>query len=106
MDTHIFVFMPFIALSLFLVVVGLMKRDKDSGMFFLIVIGGSMITFWGVMTDNLIMGTHIQSIDTSSSTITATYADTKYEFTGWHKILFALTGALIMVTGGIMWKNK
>jgi len=103
METNFVIFMSFIALSMFLISIGFIRSLK---MPFLIMIGGALIAFWGIMTDTLIMDREIKSIDTSTTLITVTYIDHTVAFEGWTKILFGLTGGIINIAGAVIWKQQ
>lgn len=100
MDIPIEIFLSFIAFSLVTGIIGLWKRTP-----LMLFIAGAMITFWAIITDNIILGKIPESSIVSGLTTTYTFIDNPFEFTQWHKIFFALIGSVIMIAGALIWKQ-
>lgn len=67
-------------------------------------IGGAIITFLIVITDNIIMGIMPDTSSVSGSTTTYTLVNDLYPLDQWVKILFALMGSVFMLGGALIWK--
>jgi len=96
------IFLPFIALSLVLAIIGFMSKTKN---YSLLLIGGAMITFWALITDTIILGKIPITSTVSGSVTTYAFIDNTFEFTQWPKIFFGLVGSIIMLAGGLAWKD-
>ena len=105
MNIPLEIFLSFIGLSIATGLMGLLSNLKQK-IPLTLFIAGSMITFLAVITDNIIMGKIPESSTTVGSTTTYVMVDNPYEFTQWVKILFALTGSMIMMLGALIWKQE
>ncbi len=103
MDIPIEIFLGFMGLSFAMAVMSFMPKTKQP---FLLFIAGVMITFMSVTTDNIIMGKIPITSTVSGSTTTYAFIDNLFEFTQWHKILFALIGSIMLIVGAVVWKDS
>ena len=96
------IFLPFIALAFALAVLSFLPKTKN---YFLLLIAGSMITFWALITDTIIMEKIPITSTVSGAVTTYAFIDSTFEFTQWPKIFFALIGSIMMLAGGLAWKD-
>jgi len=97
------IFLPFIALAFVMALISFLPRTKN---YALLMISGSMITFWALITDIIILSKIPDTSITSGAITTYTFKDNTFEFTQWPKIFFALIGSIMMLMGGLAWKDE
>jgi len=100
MDIPFEVFVMFVGTAIAMSIIGIWKKTP-----LLLFIGGSLIAFWVIMTDNIIMGSIPQSSSVSGLTTTYVMVDNLYPFTEYPKILFALLGSMMGIAGALVWKT-
>lgn len=67
-------------------------------------IGGALITFLIVITDNIIMGSIPDFSVDAGATTTYTMQNNLYALDQWVKIIFAVMGSVFMIGGALIWK--
>lgn len=101
MATDINIFLPLITFSIMLGVIGIWKHIP-----FLMFIGGGLITMLAVLPLDLINGSRVESIDTSTDTNTVTWQDDPIEVDTYPKIFLAILGSMFMIGGALIWKSE
>lgn len=95
------VFLPLIALSLSMGVLGMWKKIP-----FVLLISGAIITFIAIDTTSISLGKIPEKSVTTGLTTTYTFIDNTFEFTQWHKIFISLIGSIIMFIGAFQFKES
>jgi hypothetical protein len=99
LDIPVELFLGFNALSVGLGIFGFIRQPQVPAM---IVFGGLFLFVLAIMTDNVIMGKIPTDSTASGATTTYTFEDNTFQFTELPKILYALVGVVMMLTGAIM----
>lgn len=101
MATDINIFLPIITLSVILGVVGIWKQ-----MPFLMLVGGALIAMLAVLPLDLINGSRVESIDTSTDTNTVTWQDDPIQIDTYPRIFLGMLGSMFLLGGALIWKNN
>jgi len=80
-------------------VVGIWSR-----VYFLTIIAGSLIAFLAIIPMDLVNGTRIEELDTTTDIITTEYEDDPVQIDIYPKIFFGLLGSMFMIGGSLSWK--
>jgi hypothetical protein len=100
-DIPIEVISLILALSITLGVIGIWKKIPLT-----MLIAGAFITFLFIQTDAIILGKIPQSSVTNATNTTYTFIDNTYTLEVWDKIILSLIGAVMFVTGSLIWKQE
>jgi hypothetical protein len=99
MDIPIELFALAMGSSFVFVIIGLLRNPQIPAM---IAFAGMFILFIAVTTDKIIMNDRIDNINKTNVTDSYTYVNNSFEFTELPKVVFALIGVFLMLSGGIM----
>jgi len=94
-------FLGFVAISIIMVIVGIVGRKA-----ILVFVGGIFMFSMSILTDNIDMGSIPTSSVASGSTITYNYVPDFFVFDQWPKILFGMFSAIIMLTGWMVYRTN
>jgi len=100
MATDISLFLSFIAFSVLLGIVGIWTR-----IYFLMLIGGALITFLAILPMDFVNGTRIDELDTTTDIIIPSYEDDPVQIDIYPKIFFGLMGSMFMIGGALAWRT-
>lgn len=88
-------FLGFVAISVGIAIFGFIRQPQIPAM---LAFGGLFILFISVMVGGLIMGSIPDSSTTAGATTTYDMTDNNYDFRGFPQVVFALMGAIMMLS--------
>jgi hypothetical protein len=100
MVQDITVYLSIIMFCIILGVVGLWTR-----IYFLMIIGGVIMTFLAVIPMDFVDGSRIETLDTTTDIIVPTYEDDPVQVDIYPKILLGIVGSMFMIGGALAWRT-
>jgi hypothetical protein len=93
------IYLSIVFVCIILGVVGIWTR-----IYFLMLVGGAIMAFLSVIPMDLVNGTRIETLNTTTDIIVPTYEDEPVQVDVYPKILLGIMGSMFMIGGGLAWK--